>query len=192
MNHDHECDMTPPKSNYSDSYIKLSSDRAIFLTENITKKSASELSALLLHYDNESHKDPVTIYINSSGGDVSGLLCIYDVMRMVKAPIKTICLGRAYSAGAVILAAGSQGYRGALKSSKVMIHGIQFGFPVLGDDIISSKNYFEFIESNNDSIMKLLSKHTQKSLSVVKEDCKQDYWMSADEALEYGIIDYIA
>ncbi len=174
-----------------ETYVKLSKDRTIFMSENVTKDVAAELSALLLYYDNEDHETPITLYLHSNGGDASGLSNIYDVMQMISAPVKTICLGKCYSAGAVILAAGSPGQRYALKSSKVMIHGIQFVFPIPGTDIIGSKNYYQFIDENNDNIMKILAYHTGHPLEKVKEDCKQDVWMDAKQALAYGIIDHI-
>lgn len=193
MNKNQEHSMVNPGlfTGYSDTYIKLTKSRSIFLSEDVTKESAAQLSALLLYYDHESHDDYISIYINSNGGDASGLANIYDVMQLITAPIKTICLGKAYSAGAVVLAAGSKGERYALKSSKIMIHGIQFGFPLPGQDIINSKNYYDFVKDNNDNIMKILADHTGHSLSKLKEDCKQDLWMDAKQALNYGIIDGI-
>lgn len=191
-NHDH--DELPMQSfivGYAETYVKFAKDRVIFVSENITKTTAAELSALLLYYDNESHDDMITIYIHSNGGDASGLSCIYDVMQMVKAPIQTICIGKCYSAGAVILAAGSKGERYILKSSKVMIHGIQCMFPLPGSDFTSSKSYYQFLKDNNDNIMKMLAHHTGHTLEKLKEDCKQDVWLDAKQALEYGIVDHI-
>lgn len=190
--HDHEInDSFLMKMRYAETYVKLSKDRTIFMSENVTKDVAAELSALLLYYDNENHEDPITLYLHSNGGDASGLSNIYDVMQMISAPVKTICLGKCYSAGAIILAAGTKGYRYALKSSKIMIHGMQFIFPIPGTDIIGSKNYYQFVDDNNDNIMKILAYHTGHSLEKVKEDCKQDVWMDAKQALDYGIIDGI-
>lgn len=190
-NHDHLIMKPQLLMGYSDTYVKLTKDRVIFLSEDINKDNAAQLSALLLYFDNEDHDSEIILYVNSNGGDVSGLSNIYDVMQMISAPIKTICLGKCYSAGAVILSAGSKGHRYAFKSAKIMIHGIQFGFPLPGQDIISSKNYYDFIKENNDNIMKMLAKHTGHSLDKVKEDCKQDLWMDAKQALQYGIIDHI-
>lgn len=181
----------PLLTGYSDTYVKLTKDRMIFLSEDVTKESAAQLSALLLYYDNEDHEQPITLYIHSNGGDAAGLSNIYDVMQMIRSPIKTYCIGKCYSAGAVILAAGSKGERYAFKSSKIMIHGIQFGFPLPGQDIITSKNYYEFVKENNDNIMKILSHHTGHPLEKLKEDCKQDVWMDAKQALQYGLIDHI-
>lgn len=190
-NQEHHFVKAPVMSGYADTYVKLTKDRTIFLSEDVTKDSAAQLSALLLYYDNENHDEYINLYINSNGGDATGLANIYDVMQMIQSPIKTICLGKCYSAGAVILASGSKGERYALKSSKIMIHGIQFGFPLPGQDIINSKNYYDFIKDNNDNIMKILANHTDHTLDKLKSDCSQDLWMDAKQALEYGIIDHI-
>lgn len=182
---------TPVLAGYSDTYVKLTQNRTIFLSEDVTKDNAAQLSALLLYFDNQSHDEEITLYLHSNGGDASGLSNIYDVMQMISAPVKTVCIGKCYSAGAVILASGSPGRRYAFKSSKIMIHGIQFGFPLPGQDIINSKNYYDFIKENNDNIMKILAKHTGHPLDKVKEDCKQDVWLDPRQALQYGLIDHI-
>jgi ATP-dependent Clp protease protease subunit len=130
-----ESELAPLKqSKYDSSYIHLAAERVIFLKEPVTKELASELAALLLYYDNEDQKEDITLYIHSNGGDADGLINIYDVMHMIKAPIQTICLGKAYSAAAVMLAAGSKGKRYAFKNSKIMIHGVQFSFPIPGEE----------------------------------------------------------
>ena len=90
-----------------------------------------------------------------------------------------------------MLASGTKGMRYAFKSSKIMIHGVQFGFPLPGQDIITSKNYYQFLKENNDIIMKILANHTGHSLEKLKSDCSEDMWMDAKTALEYGIIDHI-
>lgn len=180
-----------PVSGYADTYVKLAQHRVVVISEDISDTMAAELSALLLYFDNRDHNLPIEIYIHSNGGAATGLANIYDVMQMISAPIKTVCLGKCYSAGAVLLAAGSKGERYAMKNSSIMIHGIQAGFPIPGHDITNSKNYYEFLQNNNDNIMKILAHHTGHSLEKVKEDCKQDLWLDAKQALEYGIIDRI-
>lgn len=180
----------PPK--YFETYIKLSTNRIIFLNEVFTKETSAVLTALLLHYDNESHSEDIAIYINSVGGDVSSLTNIYDVIQMIKAPVQTICLGKAYSAGAFLLAAGTKGRRYAFPHSQIMIHGIQCVFPVAGEEHpINSKNYYNFLNDNNDTVMKMLAKHTGHPLDKVKKDCLKDFYMDAKEALAYGIVDEI-
>jgi ATP-dependent Clp protease protease subunit len=191
-NHNHKEERAPVMlRGYAETYIRLAKDRMIFLSEDVTKESAAELSALLLYYDNEDNDLPISLYINSDGGDANGLANIYDVMQIINAPIKTICLGKAYSAAAVLLSAGMPGERYALKNSEVMIHGIQCAFPIPGHDQIDSKKYLEYLLKHNDSIMSILAKHTGHTLEKVKEDCSQDLWLSAKQALEYGIIDHI-
>jgi ATP-dependent Clp protease protease subunit len=191
-NHEHEDQMHQPLlMGYGETYVKLAASRTIFFSEDVTKKSAAELSAMLLYYNHKDSEAPIALYLNSNGGDASGLANIYDVMQMITAPITTILMGKCYSAGAVILAAGAKGHRLALKSSKVMIHGIQFGFPLPDQDLTTSKNYFEYLTENNDTIMKILAKHTGHSLAKLKADCAQDKWLSAKQSLDYGIIDEI-
>lgn len=190
----HEHDGENPRAifnGYDDTYIRLSKDRTIFIVEDITKEVASQLSALLLYFDNKNNELPIKIYLDSRGGDASGLANIYDIMQLIKSPIKTICTSKCYSAAAVILAAGAKGERYAFKHSQIMIHGIQCAFPFPGHDITSSKNYYSFLKENNDNIMKILAKHTNHTLEKVKQDCVGDIWMDPKEALEYGIIDHI-
>lgn len=188
------CDSDPEvaaqSTRYESSYVWLAKSRVIFLKETITKDVASELSALLLYYDNESNDD-IYIYIHSNGGDADGLINIYDVIHMIKSPVHTICIGKAFSAAAILLAAGAKGHRYAFKNSKIMIHGIQFIFPIPGDDQINSKNYFEFVNHNNNNLMKMLANDTGHTLDKVLEDCKRDLFLDAKQALEYGIIDSI-
>lgn len=190
-NHSDQPMKQPLIMGYADSYVKMSKSRAIFLVEDITKQAGIELAALLLYYDNLSHEEPIHLYIHTDGGDVAGLSCIIDMMGIIKAPIKTLLLGKCYSAGAVILAAGTKGERRALKSSKVMIHGVQFGFPIPGSDTSSNKNYFNFVKENNDNLMKILAKHTGHSLAKLKEDCVRELWFDSKGALDYKIIDHI-
>jgi ATP-dependent Clp protease protease subunit len=188
--HDHNEPLHAPMlMGYADSYVKMSRNRSIFFSENVSKKSAAELSALLLYYDHINHEEPIYLYIHSDGGEVDGLNNIYDVMQMIEAPIKTILLGKCYSAGAVILAAGDERY--ALPSSQIMIHGLQFAFPLMGSDTHDNKAYFDFLRDNNDKLMKILAKHTGQSLARVKQDCQRELWMGPEEAVEYGIIDAV-
>jgi ATP-dependent Clp protease protease subunit len=187
------CDTEPTlkkESKYESSYVWLAKARIIFLKETITKEVAAELSALLLYYDNESNDD-IYLYIHSNGGDVDGLVNIYDVMNIVRSQIHTICLGKAYSAAAVLLAAGTKGKRYAHRNSQIMIHGIQFIFPIAGDDQVDSKNYLEFLKKNNNTVMKMLAEDTGHPLKEIIEDCKRDLFLDAKQALKYGIIDHI-
>ncbi len=178
-------------SRYESSYVFLAKDRVIFLKEDITKEVASELSALLLYYDNMDPEEDIDLYIHCNGGDGDSLVQIYDIFHMIRAPVKTICIGKAFSAGAILLAAGAKGKRYAYKNSKIMIHGIQFVFPIPGDDQVNSKNYFDFAKKNNNKLMKMLAEDTGNSLEKILEDCKRDLFLEPKEALKYGIIDHI-
>ena len=187
--HDNFRMQMPP--GYGESYVKLTKSRSLFISENVSDRLGSELSAMLLYYDNQDHESDINIYIHTNGGASTGMANIYDVMQMIHAPIKTILIGKAYSAGAWILAAGTKGKRYALRSSKVMIHGTQFVFPIPGFDFTNSKNYLEFIDEENDAMLKVMAKHTGQPFEKVKADCQTEYWMDAKAAKEYGIIDHI-
>lgn len=182
--------LSPPK--YSEVYSFLYPHRIIFISEEITKNTASALSALLFYYDYQNNKSDITIFINTVGGDSSALSNIYDAMHMIKSPIKTICIGKAYSAGAFILAAGTKGKRYITKNSFVMIHGLQCEFPgVFNEDQKNSQIYYDFLNSLNKNILKILAKHTGKTFKQISEDCKQDVYFDAKEAIKYGLVDHI-
>lgn len=187
--HDFHRMQMPP--GYGESYVKLTKSRSIFLSENVSDKLGAQMSAMMLYYDNQDHEEDINIYIHTNGGATTGMANIYDVMQMVRAPIKTVLIGKAYSAGSWILAAGTKGKRYALRSSKVMIHGTQFVFPIPGFDFTNSKNYLEFVDAENDAMLKVMAKHTGQSFEKVKKDCQTEYWMDAKAAKEYGIIDHI-
>lgn len=178
-------------SRYVECYSSLAKDRTIFVSEDITKEVASSLSALLFYYDNESESEDINLYINTNGGDASAIANIYDVMQVIKAPVKTICIGKAYSAGAIMLAAGSNGKRFITKNAGVMIHGIQCEFPANYEDQHNSQIYFDFLTKFNRIILEILAKHTGKTYDQVLEDCKKDKYMNAEEALAYRIVDKI-
>jgi ATP-dependent Clp protease protease subunit len=179
-------------SKYGGSYVELSKARAIFLAEDFTKDVGSAVSAMLLHFDCLSKTEEITIYIHSNGGDASVLANIYDVIQIISAPVRTICLGKCYSAGAVLLACGTAGRRFIMPNAEVMIHGIQFIFPSVQDPSqVDQENYLNYLNKTNDNIMKILAKQTGHPLKKVKEDCKQDLWMSPKEALNYGLVDHI-
>lgn len=189
--HNHEHLRGPLLTGYADTFVKLAKNRILVVSEDVTDTMAAQLSAMLLYFDNEDHESQIEMYIHSDGGHVTGLSNIYDVMQMIQAPIKTVCIGKCYSAAAVLLAAGTKGERYAFKNSSVMIHGIQFGFPIPGHDITNSQSYYDFVNSNNDNIMKMLAHHTGQPLEKLKKDCKEDVWMDAKQALAYGIVDHI-
>lgn len=176
-------------SHYSEVYSKLASYRVIFINEEITKETASAITAFLLMYDKQNSEEDIFMYINTIGGDSAALINIYDVMQMVRSPIKTICIGKAYSAGAFILSAGTKGKRFITKNAKVMIHSAQFAFPLFSKE--ESEDFYNFVESNNKSILEILVKHTKHSLSKITKDCERDLYLDAKEAVKYGIVDRI-
>jgi ATP-dependent Clp protease, protease subunit len=176
---------------YAESYVKLTKSRSLFIAENISDRLGTELSAMMLYYDNQDHESEITMYIHTNGGASTGMANILDVMQMVRAPIKTVLIGKAYSAGAWILAAGNKGMRYALHSSKVMIHGTQFTFPIPGFDFTNSKNYLDFVNAENDAMIRIMAKYTGQTFDKVKADCQTEKWMDAKSAKEYGLIDHI-
>lgn len=176
---------------YKDSHVMLSKARTIFLAEEVTSNLASQIIAMLLYFDKENPELPIHMYIHSVGGSIHGLFGIYDVMQMIRAPIITICAGECYSAAAIILAAGTKGYRLAMPNSKVMIHGIQSYFPIPGLDFNNVKNYHQFLKDNNENVMKVLSLHTGQPIDKIRSDCAEDVWFSSKEAIKYGLCDRI-
>jgi len=188
-NHAH---MDCSDARYAESYIKLSKNRVIFLSEDITRETGAAISALLFYFDSQDHEQDITILINSNGGDASALSAIYDTMQMIQAPVKTVCMGKCYSAAAVLLATGSPGKRLAFRNSQIMIHGLQCAFPILGEsDSISTENYFNFLTKSNTTVMKMLSKHVGKSIKELETDCLRDLYLTSEQALKYGMIDKI-
>ena len=171
-------------------YTKLANNRIIFVNEIITKDTASSLSALFLYYDNESD-DEITMYINTDGGDADAISHIYDVMQMIKSPIKTICLGKAYSAGSIMLATGTKGRRYITKNSKVLLHGIQSSHPFGSGDKKDCDIYYKYLDFNNKYIMQVLANHTGQKLEKIIKDCSRDLFLDAKQAKEYGVVDHI-
>lgn len=173
-------------------YAKLSQSRTIVFSEEVSKEAGGALSAMLLFLDNEDSQSEITIYINSVGGDVTALLNIYDVMQMIKAPVKTICIGKAYSAAAVLLSAGSKGKRYATRHADVMIHGVQALFPQSeAADTVDLEIDYRMLQGYNRLLMEVLARHTGKDVEHVIADCSRDLFLDAEEALKYGIIDHI-
>lgn len=177
---------------YSGAYSALSKYRTIVLSEDLTKETAATLCSLLIYYNSLSVDEEIKILINTNGGDASALLGIYDTMSMIQAPISTIGLGRIYSAGVFILAAGTKGKRAMMPNSEVMIHGVQCSFPSTPlADQVDSTNYFSYLEKFNMKIMKILSNHTNQSLQKISQDSKRDLYLNPKEAKKYGIVDHV-
>ena len=171
-----------------DIYSRLLKDRIIFLGEAIDNHTANIVIAQLLFLDAESSDKDIKFYINSPGGSVSAGLAIYDTMQYIKSPVSTICIGMAASMASVLLAAGAPGKRFALPNSEVMIHQVMGGTEGQASDV---KIHAEHILKTKDKMNKILAAHTGQKIAVVEKDSDRDNYMSADEAMKYGIIDKI-
>lgn len=172
-----------------DIYSRLAKERILFLTEQIDNESATSLCATMIWLDSQNKK-PISLYINSPGGNVQdGLITIYDTMQYIKSPIHPVCIGEAYSAAALILCAGAKGYRLAYPNSEIMIHSIQAG--------IAPGSHYELnkemarINKYNDKVLKLLSKHSGRSIKELSDICKEDTFLSPEEAIKFGLLDKV-
>lgn len=171
-----------------DIWSRLLKDRIIYLGSEVNDDVANLIIAQMLFLEKEDPEKDIHLYINSPGGSVYDGLAIYDAMRLVKCPISTICVGKAASMGAILLAGGTKGKRSCLKHSRVMIHQVSSGFRgTIADINVQAKetNYLM------DQLMDILSEHTGKDKDQLYKDCDRDLWMSAAEALEYGLVDEI-
>ena len=171
-----------------DIYSRLLKERIIFLSGPIDEHSANTVVAQLLFLESEDPKADVHLYINSPGGVVSAGLAIVDTMNHIKPDVSTICVGLAASMGAVVLSAGAKGKRYILPHSEVMIHQPWGGAQGQASDIeITAKH----ILKTRDTLNKLLAKNTGQKLSTIEKDTDRDFFMDANEAVKYGIVDKI-
>jgi len=171
-----------------DIYSRLLKERIIFLGSAIDDDVANTVIAQLLFLESEDTKKDIKLYINSPGGSVTAGLAIYDTMQYVKPDIQTICVGMAASMGAVLLSSGAKGKRIALPNAEVMIHQVMGGAEGQATDI---KIRAEHILKIRDRLNEILVKHTGQALSKIEKDTDRDYFMSAEEAKKYGIVDKI-
>ncbi|MEP7163026.1 MAG: ATP-dependent Clp protease proteolytic subunit [Candidatus Moraniibacteriota bacterium] len=171
-----------------DIYSRLLKDRIIFIGSPIDDGVANAIIAQILFLDSQNPKEDIKMYINSPGGVVTAALAIYDTMQFVKADVQTICIGMAASAASVLLAAGKKGKRFALPNSEVMIHQVLGGVQGQATDIDIHARH---ILKTRDRLNKILAKHTEQKLSKIEMDTERDYFMTADEALKYGIVDKV-
>ncbi|MFA6994889.1 MAG: ATP-dependent Clp endopeptidase proteolytic subunit ClpP [Patescibacteria group bacterium] len=171
-----------------DIYSRLLRDRIIFLGEAIDDHVANIVIAQFLFLDAENKNQDIKFYINSPGGSVSAGLAIYDTMQFIKSDVSTICVGLAASMASVLLAAGKNGKRFALPNSEIMIHQIMGGAEGQASDI---KIHAEHILKIKDKMNKILAAHTGQKIATIEHDSDRDNFMSAEEALKYGIIDKI-
>jgi ATP-dependent Clp protease protease subunit len=171
-----------------DIYSRLLNERIIFLGGPIDDHVANLVIAQLLYLDHSDSKKDIHLYINSPGGSVTAGLAIVDTMNFVKADVSTICVGIAASMGALLLSSGAKGKRFSLPNSEVMIHQVMGGAEGQASDIAINAKH---ILRTKDTLNKILAKNTGKPVAQVEKDSDRDYYMSAEEAKKYGIIDEI-
>src|SRR5205823_1871805 len=171
-----------------DIYSRLLNERIVFLGTPVTDEIANLIVAELLHLESEDPDKDISIYINSPGGSVYAGLAIYDTMQFIKPQVQTICVGIAMSMGALLLSGGADGKRMALPNAKILIHQVSSSFQGQATDIeIHAKEIID-VRRRLDEI---LAKHTKQDLEKVARDTERDYFMSAEEAKEYNLIDRV-
>lgn len=171
-----------------DIYSRLLKDRIIFLGTEVTDHVANSIIAQMLFLTAEDPERDVHLYINSPGGSVSAGLAIYDTMQYIEAPVSTTCMGMAASMAAVLLAAGAKGKRSALPNSRIMIHQPMGGAQGQATNI---EIYAKEILLLREKLNEILAKHTDQPIKRISKDTDRDYFMSASEALEYGLVDKV-
>ena len=171
-----------------DIYSRLLNERIIFLGTPVDDQIANLIVAQLLHLESEDPDKDISIYVNSPGGSVYAGLAIYDTMQFIKPDVQTICVGIAMSMGAFLLAGGAKGKRMALPNAKILIHQVSSGFSGQATDIeIHAREIIQLRET----LDQILADNTGQSLEKVSKDTERDYFMSAEEAKDYGIIDRV-
>ena len=171
-----------------DIYSRLLKDRIIFLGTPIDDTVANLIMAQLLHLESEDADKDINLYINSPGGEITGLFAIYDTMQFIKPEIATYCMGQAASAAAVLLAAGTKGKRHALPHARILIHQPYSGAGGQASDIeIQAKE----ITRMRELLERVLAHHTGQTMEKIRKDTDRDFIMNADEAKEYGIVDEV-
>lgn len=171
-----------------DIYSRLLKDRIIFIGSIIDDSAANTIIAQLLHLEADNPKNDIFMYINCPGGIVTSGLAIYDTMQYIKPNICTICIGQAASMGALLLAAGTKGKRSALPNSRIMIHQPLGG--VQGQAVDIEIHAREIVKSK-DRINRILHKHTGQTIEKIEKDSDRNFFMSAEEAKKYGVIDEV-
>lgn len=171
-----------------DIYSRLLKDRIIFLVGEIEEHMANLVIAQLLFLEAEDPDKDISLYINSPGGVVTAGLAVHDTMQFIKPDVCTMCIGQATSAGAFLLAAGTKGKRYCLPNARVMIHQVLGGFKGQGRDVEIHANEILRVGQR---LNELMAKYTGQTLETIKRDTDRDFFMSAQEALKYGIIDAV-
>ena len=171
-----------------DIFSRLLEDRIIFLGEEVNDVSANLIVAQLLFLENEDPEKDISLYINSPGGSITAGMAIYDTMQYIKCDVSTICIGMAASMGAFLLSSGAKGKRFALPNSEIMIHQPLGGFQGQATDI---KIHADRIIKSKSDLNKILAANTGKPLEVIERDTERDNFMTAQQAMEYGLVDKV-
>ena len=171
-----------------DIYSRLLKERVVFLVGPVTEVTANLIVAQLLFLESDNPDKDIFFYINSPGGSVSAGLAIYDTMQFIKPDVSTLCVGQAASMGALLMAAGDPDKRFALPNSRIMIHQPMGGFQGQASDIeIHAKEILYLRERLNE----ILAKHTKQTIEVIRRDTERDFFMGAQDAVKYGIVDKV-
>ncbi|MCR5693459.1 MAG: ATP-dependent Clp protease proteolytic subunit [Clostridia bacterium] len=171
-----------------DIFSRLLNERIIVLSDEINDVTASLCVAQLLYLESTNPGKDISLYINSPGGSVSAGLAIYDTINFIKCDVSTICIGRAASMGAFLLSSGTKGKRFALPNSEIMIHQPMGGSRGPASDIVIATEHIKNVRAN---MNRILSENTGKPIEVIERDTDRDNYMTAEQALEYGIIDKV-
>ena len=171
-----------------DIYSRLLADRIVMLGSGVNDEIANSLVAQLLFLQSDDPKADIHLYINSPGGSVTAGMAVYDTMQFVTCDVATYCMGQCASMAAVLLAAGAEGKRHTLPNSRIMIHQPSAGMEGAAEDIIIHANEYK---KTKEKLNRILFNHTGKSLEQIDRDTDRDHFMSAEEALEYNIIDKV-
>ena len=174
-----------------DIFSRLLKDRIIYLGEDVNPTTSSLIVAQMLFLDSEDPDTEIYFYINSPGGSITDGMAIVDTMNYIKCPVETVCVGLAASMGAVLLTAGEKGKRFAMPNSEIMIHQPLIGGGGLQGQATEIKIHADHLVRTREKLNKFLSERTGKPLDVIEKDTERDNYMTAEEALEYGLIDGI-
>jgi len=182
-------EQTPRGERAFDIYSRLLKDRIVFLGTPIDDGVANIIMAQLLHLEGEDPDKDINLYINSPGGSTYALMAIYDTMQFIKPDVATYCMGLAASAAAVLLAGGTKGKRFALPHSRIMVH--QPHVSGVGGQATDIEIHAKEILKTREEINEIIADHTGRPLEVVQNDTDRDFWLSAAEAVDYGVIDSV-
>jgi ATP-dependent Clp protease protease subunit len=182
-------EQTPRGERAFDIYSRLLKDRIVFLGTPIDDGVANIIMAQLLHLEGEDPDKDINLYINSPGGSTYALMAIYDTMQFIKPDVATYCMGLAASAAAVLLAGGTKGKRFALPHSRIMVH--QPHVSGVAGQATDIEIHAKEILKTREEINEILAAHTGRDLEIISQDTDRDFWLSAEEAVDYGVVDAV-